>query len=150
MYRHRWPSHGVWRQKTWGRHVAIAGVACALANCTDPPISQADVMGEYHADLPPGMATLVIRSEYTWEYRISGSRDFVRSGKWQPEPSMTTPSIYALSFERFEFGFPLSNFDPPSIKVDWQKPSFWPAQFSYYAGKARVCVRDGQFCFKHS
>jgi hypothetical protein len=128
---------------TW-RRVAIIGIACALANCDGSQIGQADVMGEYHANIPPGSATLVIKPDYTWEYHIDGSRQFTRSGKWELESSDTTSSIYAITFERFEFGFPVSRADP-------QKPSLWPAQFyKDYTGKVRACIMDGKICFRHS
>jgi hypothetical protein len=131
------------KKMTW-RQLAIASIACALVNCQSSQISQADVIGEYHATVPSGLATLVIMSDYTWKYHIDGPRDFVRSGKWVPEPSDTTSSVYVITFERFEFGFPVFRADP-------QKPSFWPAQFSKdYTGRARACIRDGEICFKHS
>jgi hypothetical protein len=119
-------------------------MAIALASCEGDQISQTDVMGEYHADIPPGLATLVIRPDYTWEYHIDGPADFVHSGKWDPEPSLTTSSAYTITFLRFEFGFPLSEFDP-------QRPAIWPAEFSKdYTGKVRACIRQGRICFKHS
>jgi hypothetical protein len=139
------------QKKMMWRRVAIGSMACALANCEGDQISQPDVMGEFHADVPSGRATLVIKPDYTWEYHIDGSRDFIRSGKWEPEPSLTASSIYTVTFIRFEFGFRL--FEPvgPLSEHDLQKPGFWPAQFSKdYTGKARACIRDGEICFKHS
>jgi hypothetical protein len=125
------------------RLIAIACMASVLASCEGSQIDQTDVMGEYHADVPAGTAKLVIKPDCTWEYRIEGSPEFVRSGKWEPEPGMSTPSTRVITLDRFEFGFPLSDMDP-------QKPSFWPAQFSKDStGKARACILDGEICFKH-
>jgi hypothetical protein len=127
------------KRMAW-RRISIVGIACALANCEGDRVSQTDVMGEFHANVPSGQATLVIKPDYSWKYHIDGQRDFIRSGKWEPEPSLTTSSVYTITFIRFEFGFPGYEFE-----------AFWAAQFSRdYTGKVRACIMDDRICFRHS
>jgi hypothetical protein len=138
-------------KKMMWRGIAIAGMAFILVNCGSSQISQADIIGEYRADVPPGLATLIIKQDYTWEYHIDGPQYFARSGKWVTESDLTTSSTYTVTLERFESGFPLFDYVPPSIKFDQQKPGFLVAQFEKdYTGKVSTCIRIRKYCFKHS
>jgi hypothetical protein len=89
-----------------------------------------------------GRATLVLKSDGTWEYGVDGPSKFSRAGTWTSEGDLTTPYAVVITLNRFEFGFPRHNFDP-------QTPSYWIATFEkVYGGKIRTCVQDESICFK--
>jgi len=119
----------------------LVSIGTLVGGCWEQRATPAETIGTYHGRIPPGMATLVINEDNTWEYHIEakkGQPEFRRTGRWRPD----TYAAGAISLEMFEFGFRRFDEEP-----DPPWPYLWTPFFEKYWWGARVCIFELEHCF---
>ena len=91
-----------------------------LVGCQDA-MPAADVVGIYRAEASAWQASLAVKADGTWEYRVERPVPYLRVGKWSTSRLKAWPAM--LSFEEFNFG-------PLEKIVQEQRAGLWVPKFS--------------------
>jgi hypothetical protein len=111
-------------------------LAVPLSGCLDntEKATVAESIGAYGGRVPPGMASLAVNADGTWEYNIEdkeGQIRFHRGGKWKHNPS---EGFGDLTFYDFEFGFPKGGSEPYP-----PTPYIWTPLITKNGNVIRIC-----------
>jgi hypothetical protein len=101
-------------------HLIALGLLLMLAGCQDA-MPAADVVGTYRAEAPAWQASLAVKADGTWEYRVERPVAYMRSGKWSTSRLKAWPAM--LSFDDFDFG-------PLEKLAREQRAGLWVPKFS--------------------
>jgi hypothetical protein len=125
------------RAMTHWANMSVALCCALLVGCENERPALADATGTYQFESTEASATLVLKLDRTWEYRLLRPSELSSVGRWEHVPSADSSSTLAISLNDFSLGFP----DWPGTNPNRRSNFFLNLERSY-RGEIRSCLGE--------